>query len=122
MSKRILLVDDSITTRVAHRIAINRNTKYEVLCASNGPEALEKAISEAPDLILMDVIMPGMSGLEVCRELRKNPRTKGLPIVFVTFRHEEQSVKDGYSSGCNEYLMKPVQDKELIKTLDKYLG
>jgi CheY-like chemotaxis protein len=122
MLKTILLVDDSITTRVAHRVAITRNTKYHVVCASNGQEALEKTASHHPDLIMMDVAMPGMTGLEVCRELRKNPRTKGLPIVLVTFRHEEQSIKDGYSSGCSDYLLKPVPERELIRVLDRYLG
>jgi CheY-like chemotaxis protein len=122
MPKTILLVDDSITTRVAHRIAIKRNTTYEVLCASNGPDALEKAVSQTPDLVLLDVAMPGMSGLEVCRELRKNPRTKALPIVLITFRNEEQSVKDGFNSGCDAYLMKPLQDGELISVLNRYLG
>jgi CheY-like chemotaxis protein len=122
MSKRILLVDDSSTTRVAHRIATTRNTNYQVLCASDGREALEKAAAETPDLIMMDVAMPGMSGLEVCRELRKNPRTKGLPIILVTFRHEEQSIKDGYSSGCSDYLMKPVPERDLIRVLERYLG
>jgi CheY-like chemotaxis protein len=121
VSKTTLLVDDSSTTRVAHRIAISKNTDYKVLCASSGQEALEKAAAESPDLVLMDVMMPGMDGLEVCRELRKDPRTRELPIILLTFRSEPQSVRDGYDSGCTEYLMKPVQDRDLITALNKYL-
>jgi CheY-like chemotaxis protein len=121
MSKTILLVDDSSTTRVAHRIAIGRHTTSKILCASNGEEALEKAYSEKPDLILMDVIMPGMSGLDVCRALRKNPLTKWLPVILLTYRSKSQSVEDGYASGCTEYLMKPLQDAELVRILRTYL-
>jgi CheY-like chemotaxis protein len=119
--KTILLVDDSSTMRVAHRIAISKNTNYNVVCASSGEEALEKAISNTPDLILMDVVMPGMDGLEVCRELRKNPRTMKLPIVLVSFRNGDQSIQDGYESGCTDYLLKPVQDGELFTVLNRYL-
>jgi CheY-like chemotaxis protein len=121
VTKTVLLVDDSSTTRVAHRIAISNGTNYNVVCARSGEEALEKVSSEKPDLILMDVMMPGMNGLQVCRELRKNPETKQLPIIFLSFRAEQQSVRDGYESGCTDYLMKPVQDLELITVLKKYL-
>jgi CheY-like chemotaxis protein len=121
VSKTVLLVDDSSTTRVAHRIAISKGTNYNVVCASNGVEALEKAVSEKPDLVLMDVMMPGMDGLQVCRALRKNSATRQIPIILLSFRSEEQSVRDGYESGCTDYLMKPVQDRELITVLNKYL-
>src|SRR5437660_371040 len=104
MSKTILLVDDSSTTRVAHRIAISKHTGYTVVCACSGVEALEKVVSQKPDLVLMDVTMPGMDGLEVCRRLRKDPLNKELPVILLTFRNEAQSVQDGYQSGCNEYL------------------
>jgi CheY-like chemotaxis protein len=120
--KTILLVDDSSTMRVAQRIAISKLTNFNVVCASSGHEALEKAVSETPDLILMDVVMPDMDGFEVCRELRKNPRTMKLPIVLVTFRNGEESVQQGYQSGCSAYLMKPVKDGELRDVLNKYLG
>lgn len=121
MPKTVLLVDDSSTTRVAHRIAIGKSNNCNVVCAGSGPEALEKALSEKPDLILMDVMMPGMSGLEVCRALRKNPRTREVPVILLTFRMEEKSVEDGYSSGCNDYLKKPLQDADLARIIHTYL-
>ncbi len=121
MPKTILLVDDSSTTRVAHRIAISKNTDYNVLCAGSGQEALAKATAENPDLILMDITMPGMDGFEVCRELRKNPKTKDVPVVLLSFRNEQQSIQHGYESGCTAYLTKPVQDTELVAVLNKYL-
>lgn len=121
MPKTILLVDDSSTTRVAHRIAISKNTDYNVLCAGSGQEALAKAATDNPDLILMDISMPGMDGYEVCRELRKNPKTRDLPVVLLSFRKEQQSIKHGYESGCTDYLTKPVQDSELVAVLNKYL-
>ena len=122
MPKTILLVDDSSTMRVAQRIAISKITNFNVVCASSGQEALEKAFSETPDLILMDVVMPGMDGFEVCRELRRNPRTMKLPIVLVTFRNGDESIQEGYKCGCTDYLMKPLKEGELVTVLNKYLG
>jgi CheY-like chemotaxis protein len=122
MSKKILLVDDSITTRMTNRTIISRRTAHEVVCAANGPEAIKLAASERPDLILMDVIMPGMDGLEVCRRLRKDSSTANLPIVLLTFRVDDSSISDGFQSGCTAYLKKPLVENELLDTLKRYLG
>jgi CheY-like chemotaxis protein len=121
MSKKILLVDDSITTRMTHRTVISKRTPYEVVCAANGPEALKLIPIEKPDLILMDVMMPGMDGLEVCRRVRTNQSTANLPIVLLTFRVDDGSISDGFESGCTAYLKKPVGEADLLGTLRQYL-
>ncbi|HXM14820.1 MAG TPA: response regulator [Candidatus Eremiobacteraceae bacterium] len=74
-SKKILLVEDSDTTRLTHRIMITKRTSHTVVSVANGNEALKMAELEKPDLILMDIVMPGMDGLEVCRRLRKQAVT-----------------------------------------------
>jgi two-component system alkaline phosphatase synthesis response regulator PhoP len=122
MNKTILLVDDSSTTRVRHRILITQKTNYKVDTAGDGQEAVRKAVTDAPALILMDVMMPGMSGLEVCETLKKDERTKRIPVVLLTFKTGKEFAQAGFDSGCDEYLTKPVDEAELVRLLDKYLG
>jgi CheY-like chemotaxis protein len=121
-SKKILLVDDSATSRVMHRILISQKTGYEVICAQDGAEALKLVASEHPDLILMDVMMPVIDGLEVCRKIRQNERTRGMPVILLTFKTDPESEKLGFESGCNEYLKKPVEESQLLHVLGRYLS
>jgi two-component system alkaline phosphatase synthesis response regulator PhoP len=122
MAKKILLVEDSDTTRLSHRIMITRRTNYDVITVANGAEALKFAATQRPDLVLMDVMMPGMDGLEVCRRLRKQASTAKVPIVLLTFRVGDESVSEGFASGCTAYLKKPVEMNELVDTLRQHLG
>ena len=122
MSKRILLVEDSDTTRLSHRIMIAKRTGYDVVAVANGTEALKLAAAQTPDLVLMDVMMPGMDGLEVCRRLRKQKATAEVPIVLLTFRVGEESISEGYASGCTAYLKKPILADELVEALRLHLG
>jgi CheY-like chemotaxis protein len=122
MSKRILLVEDSDTTRLSHRIMITKRTGYDVIAVANGAEALKLAAVQTPDLVLMDVMMPGMDGLEVCRRLRKQKATAEVPIVLLTFRVGEESISEGYASGCTAYLKKPILPDELVDALRQHLG
>jgi CheY-like chemotaxis protein len=121
MAKKILLVDDSATTRLLCRSIVARNTAYAIVCAQDGEQALMMAGSEKPDLILMDVMMPGMTGLEVCERLRREGATSAVPIVLLTFRTADESVQEGFASGCTAYLKKPVQETELLNLLHSYL-
>jgi CheY-like chemotaxis protein len=120
--KKILLVDDSATSRLMYRTLISRKTPYEVICATDGTEALRVIERETPDLVLMDVMMPSIDGLEVCRRIRQNERTRGVPVIFLTFRIDSTSVKLGFESGCNEYLKKPVEEGQLLQVLGTYLA
>jgi CheY-like chemotaxis protein len=93
-----------------------------LLTARNGHEALEKARQEAPDLILMDVVMPRMTGLEACKALRQDEKTRELPIILVTTKGQEHDVDAGFKSGCSDYLTKPINGLELLTMLKSYLG
>lgn len=121
-SKKILLVDDSATSRLMNRILISRKTGCEVICAKDGAEALRVVAREGPDLILMDVMMPGIDGLEVCRRIRQDERTREVPVILLTFRIDPESIKLGFESGCNEYLKKPVEESQLLQVLSRYLA
>ena len=122
MPKKVLLVDDSATSLVMNRIVISRKTPHEVLTAENGPEGLRLAALNKPDLILLDVMMPGMDGLEVCRNLRSKTETAKIPIVLLTYRSGDDIVKRGFESGCTAYLNKPIEDAKLLQTVSSYLG
>lgn len=95
---------------------------YELVTASNGEEAIAKAATERPDLILMDVVMPKMNGFEACKRIRDNEVTRNTPIIMVTTRGEAQNVETGFDSGCNDYVTKPINGTELLSKLRNLLG
>ena len=120
--KKILLVDDSCTARLVNRMIFSQKSNYTLISAVDGKEAVERAREEKPDLILMDIVMPRMTGLEACRALKKDQVTSKIPVILLTTRGEEQYVQEGYASGCSDYLTKPVNDVELLDLLKAYLG
>jgi CheY-like chemotaxis protein len=120
--KKILLVDDSKTALMMERAIVEKRTKYQCVTASDGQEAVSKAIKEHPDLVLMDVVMPRMNGFEACKQMRQQAATREIPIVLLTTRGEETYMEAGFQSGCNDYLTKPVHGEELVKLLQSYLG
>jgi DNA-binding response OmpR family regulator len=119
--KKILLVDDSSTVLLMERMILSKSD-YDVVTAKDGQEGVEKALSEHPDLILMDVVMPRMDGFEACRRLREQNATKEIPVIMVTTRGELSSVESGYASGCNDYVTKPINGLELLAKVRSCLG
>jgi CheY-like chemotaxis protein len=119
--KKILLVDDSRTALLMTQMLLDKGT-FDFVTASDGAEALAKARQEMPDIIVMDVVMPNMNGFEACRALREDAATKGIPIIMVTTRAEEKNVELGYESGCNDYVLKPVNGLELMEKIRNYVG
>jgi CheY-like chemotaxis protein len=122
MAKKILLVDDSATSRLANRMLFSGHKNYELISACDGKDGVEAARRERPDLILMDIEMPRMSGLEACRILKQDEKTKKIPIVLLTMRGETEWVEQGYANGCNDFLTKPVNEKQLSAVLKAQLG
>ena len=119
--KKILLVDDSSTALMIAQALLSRAV-YEVVLARDGKEAIAKAKAELPDLILMDVVMPYMNGIEALRALRANQITQDIPIILVTTRGDGDSVEAGFASGCNDYVTKPINGPELLGKLRDQLG
>ena len=111
--KRILLVDDSSTILMMEKLIL-ANGPWELVTASNGEEAVQKAATLRPDLILLDVIMPRMGGFEACRAIRTRSDTHAIPIIMVTTRGEAANVEAGWASGCTDYVMKPINAVELL--------
>jgi DNA-binding response OmpR family regulator len=112
-SARILAVDDDEGLLQLEKDMLERQG-YTVMMAETGPKAIELAQKELPDLVLLDVMMPGMDGIEVCRQLRQDPRTEGILITFVTARGKLQDKEDGFSAGGDDYLVKPFSMRELV--------
>lgn len=121
MATKILIVDDSSTTLLMEEMLLRKYTNFDIVQARNGQEAVQKAMAEQPDLILMDVIMPKMDGFAACREMRRQEKLRDTPIILVTSRGEPQNVEKGFESGCNDYLTKPVESHELLQLVNGYL-
>jgi CheY-like chemotaxis protein len=94
---------------------------YEVVPTVNGNQAIEQTRSQLPDLLLLDVRMPGMSGYEVCRQIKSNPETKHIPVVFLSAKGQESEIKAGYQTGAIDYILKPFAPDELINRLGEIL-
>ncbi len=110
---KILVVDD--TSRNAKLLADLLNAKgYAVVTASSGREALTLVGAEQPDLVLLDIMMPDMSGYEVCRKIRENPATGILPVVMVTALDPSQERIKGLEAGADDFLPKPISQPELF--------
>jgi len=109
----ILVVDDEpdISALVAYHLA---RESYRVRTASSGPEAIRAAEVERPDLVILDLMLPGMSGLQVLEELRKRPETQEIPVILLTARREEQDRIAGLRQGADDYVAKPFSPQELI--------
>ncbi|HOW61650.1 MAG TPA: diguanylate cyclase [Candidatus Contendobacter sp.] len=104
---RLLLVDDVKANLLLLAKALGQD--YECRLATDGASALEQAISDPPDLILLDVMMPGLDGYEVCRRLKADPRTINIPVIFLTHLNEEADEKAGLEAGAIDYITKPFR-------------
>jgi CheY-like chemotaxis protein len=122
MSRKVLLVDDSSTALMMEEMILKQRTTYECVTAKDGLDAISRAVVEAPDLVLMDVVMPRMNGFEACKRMRLESTLRETPIILVTTRGEEEYVEAGFQSGCNDYITKPIDSFELVTLLHSYLG
>jgi len=95
---------------------------YDVIPTSNGADALEMVHKEQPDLILLDVRMPRMSGYEVCKQIKAEDDTRNIPVVFLSAKGQEVEVTTGYEMGAVDYILKPFAPNELLERLDNILS
>jgi DNA-binding response OmpR family regulator len=117
----ILVADDDedILALVAFRL---RRDGHEVVTAGNGEEALLRARERTPDLFVLDVRMPGMTGLDVIRELRGSYEMKDVPVIFLTASVQEESIERGYQAGADDYVKKPFSPEELTRRVQALLA
>ena len=118
---RILVVDDSPTETEAFRTVLEKNG-HEVLNAENGADGVAVARQELPDLVLMDIVMPGLNGFQATRQLTRNPETKNIPVVIVTTKDQETDRVWGTRQGASGYLVKPVSENRLLSEISSLLN
>ena len=109
---KILVAEDERDIRELIGFTL-RFAGFDVILVSNGIEAIEKASQEQPDLILLDVRMPKMTGYEACRQLKENPATSQIPVVFLSAKGQEGEIKEGLDVGAIEYIVKPFAPDDL---------
>lgn len=117
--KKILVVDDSKVAAMTQQLILRSLKGCEVITAEDGIKGVEKAAAEQPDLILMDVVMPRMNGFEACRLIRNHEATESIPIIMVTTRSESAHVEEGFASGCDDYIFKPIDAAQLLEKIEK---
>jgi DNA-binding response OmpR family regulator len=113
MSKKILIVDDEEIIRKFLRINLVK-WGYEVKEAMDGIQALDQLGNDNYDLVICDILMPNKSGWEVLKEVRSNPKTKDIPVIFLTAKNEDADMFKGYESGANYYIPKPFTKSQLL--------
>ena len=121
MSKKILIVDDEPNIVAAVEFLLRRKG-HDVVVARNGDEALRLVETAAPDLVLLDVMMPARSGYEVCRRLRERPEWQGIKIIMLSAKGRDAEVSKGLSLGADVYVTKPFSTRDLMSKIDGLLA
>ncbi|MHC6180269.1 response regulator transcription factor [Clostridium sp. JNZ X4-2] len=117
--KKALIVDDEV--HITELIKVNLEEKFQVFCCYNGLDAVKIAEEELPNIIILDIMLPGIDGFEVCRRIRKNPSTSKIPIIMLTVRKEENDKIIGLKLGSDDYITKPFSVNELLARIDAVL-
>ena len=121
MAKKILIIEDdpAISRLVDYSL---KHEGYEVVAATNGLEGIRKAQYEAPDLVILDVMLPGMDGFEICHRLRAESETSQLPILMFSAKAQEIDKDTGLKVGADDYLPKPAAPAEIVSRVEKLLA
>ena len=117
----LILIIDDIPTNLGVMVDLLETEGHRVLVAKNGTEGLRQAQNEQPDLILLDVMMPGENGFSVCRRLKTGPATRHMPVIFMTSLDDLQHKLEGFDAGGVDYISKPVQIAEVVTRVRTHL-
>jgi CheY-like chemotaxis protein len=120
MTKRILIVEDTKTIVMVEKMMLS-GRGFDIDTATNGKEGLDKTKALKPDIVLADIMMPEMDGIEMCRQIKTDPETAKIPVIMVTTKGEPEKVEEAFLAGCDDYLTKPLDKLELITKVEKYL-
>ena len=118
---KILIAEDERDIRELIAFSLQGLGGFNVVLASNGVEAVERAMAEIPDLILMDVRMPRMTGYDACKKLKENDSTKSIPVIFLSAKGQDQEIQQGLAAGAEEYILKPFAPDELVNQVRSVL-
>ena len=120
MAQKILIIDDEpqLLRLVENRLKANQ---YQTLSACDGKMGLEIAIREHPDLIILDIMMPGMDGIEALRTLKRTSGTSSIPVIMLSQKRETHSIIEAQNLGASDYIFKPFLTEDLIKSVEKHI-
>lgn len=121
MNGTILVIDDSPVALILIHCALTKEG-YRVIVAADGSTGLSKARKHRPDLVLLDLMMPGLNGYEVCRSLRSDPETANLPVIILTARSLPRDRELAFLAGADDYLIKPFFSSELLNRIEALLS
>jgi len=121
LAKSILIVDDEPMARTLLRLMLVRSG-YEVIESIDGQDALDKLRIILPDLIVLDVMMPGINGFDVCNSIRSMPATARIPVIMLSAKADSESIEQGLAAGATRYLTKPVSPDALTKQVAEVLA
>jgi len=119
---KILVIDDNIDLLETIRQILELRGGHQAVVSADGEDGLEKALADPPDLVIVDVMMPGVSGYEICRQLRANPSTASIPIIIFTARGQLVDRQAALDAGADDYMVKPVTLKELLERVNDLLA
>jgi len=117
--KKILIIEDDLDIRIMMEYILRED--YDLVLCEDGRSGIDKAVEERPDLILLDIYMPGISGLEVCKAVRDNSEISSTPVILLTAGALKEEVSEGYAIGADDYIFKPFEPGELIERIEKLL-
>lgn len=121
MNPTVLLVDDTKTVLMFEKMLL-AGTGFNIDMAQSGMQALEKLDERKPDIILLDIMMPGMNGIEFCRRVRESERFSDIPIIIVTTKGEDEIRQLAFAAGCNDFITKPLTKTELLEKINEHLA
>lgn len=116
---KILIVDDS-QTELSNMKYIVERLGHQAITAKDGYEGYEKTVSESPDLIFLDIVMPKMDGYELCKKISSDEKTKNIPIVLVSSRKDQFSLFMGKNNGASDFITKPYHQEDIIERISKF--
>ncbi|MBI5805972.1 response regulator [candidate division TA06 bacterium] len=121
MTKKIMVIDDEPYIARVIKFKLEQEG-YTVFSANDGLTGLEKIRQEKPDLVLLDVMMPGLTGYEVCQKIKSDPQLSGIPVVILTAKGQEKDREEGLSVGASDYITKPFSSNRLLELVRNMVG
>lgn len=115
--KKILLVEDDPDISESLQVTL-RLKQFEVASFASGKGVFDYVAAQQPDLVIMDVMMPPPDGMQVCRQLKSDPKTKHVPVILLSARTQQSEIEQGFGAGADRYMRKPFVNEELLKVID----
>ena len=119
--KKVLIIDDKLAVVELVKATLE-GEEYQIICAFDGEEALKKIGKEKPDLVLLDIVMPKMDGLEVLAKVKKDPQTKDIPIIMLTAKGQKLDKDKGRRLGAEDYIIKPFSPSHLLRKIEEIMA